>query len=209
MSKTVLNTRQQILATALQAFNKQGIEAAGVRDLAALLKLSAGNVTYYFPTRDDMVKELIAELDANIRVFTDKVKIESVADFFGQQKLVMDIQFQYRCLYLAYGALGLFNKKVGATLKKFEKRRTDQLKAALQGLMKSGQLEKAGSADMEALLTQIQGHANYWIVSAMINNPSAKKEQALKIALHGMAFLLNPYLTKKGKGELAKALKTK
>jgi len=209
MSKTVLNTRQQILATALQAFNKQGIEASGVRDLAAILNLSAGNVTYYFPTRDEMVKELINELDANIRLLTDKVKIETVIDFFGQQKLIMDVQFQYRSLYLALGTLSMYNKKAGASIKKFEKRRTDQLKTALQGLTKSAQLEKLSSSDMDALLSLVHGYSNHWIVSAMINNPSGKKDQSIKTAQHGMAFLLNPYLTKKGKGDLAKALKAK
>jgi hypothetical protein len=59
------------------------------------------------------------------------------------------------------------------------------------------------------LLSLVHGYSNHWIVSAMINNPSGKKDQSIKTAQHGMAFLLNPYLTKKGKGDLAKALKAK
>jgi AcrR family transcriptional regulator len=209
MSKTVLTTRQLILATALQAFNKQGIDAVGVRDLAALLKLSAGNVTYYFPTRDEMVKELVSDLDASMRLLTDKVKIESVSDFIAQQKVIMDAQFHNRSLYLAYGTLMMFNKKVASGFKKLEKKRNEQVKSALQGLAKSASLEKLSPGDLDALVGQIQGFSNSWIAGVLAENAAIKKEQAIKQGAKSFAFMLNPYLTKSGKGDLAKALKSK
>lgn len=207
MSKTTLTTRQQILSTALNAFNKQGIDAVGVRDLAALLKLSAGNITYYFPTRDDMVKELLTELDGNIRLMTDKVKVSNLSDFMAQQKLIMEEQFQNRCLFLAYGSLMMFNKKVASGLKKLEKRRNDLLKSSLQGLAKSSLLEKLSPSEMEALLSQMLSFSNSWITSMLADNASVKKEQAVKQGAKSFAFMLNPYLSKKGKAELAKAIK--
>lgn len=207
MSKTTLTTRQQILSTALTAFNKQGIDAVGVRDLAALLKLSAGNITYYFPTRDEMVKELLADLDGNIRLMTDKVKVSNLGDFVAQQKLIMEEQFQNRCLFLAYGSLMMFNKKVASGLKKLEKRRNDLLKSSLQGLSKNSLLEKLSPSEMEALLTQMLSFSNSWITAVMADNASVKKEQAVKQGAKSFAFMLNPYLSKKGKAELAKAIK--
>lgn len=207
MSKTTLTTRQQILSTALTAFNKQGIDAVGVRDLAALLKLSAGNITYYFPTRDEMVKELLADLDGNIRLMTDKVKVGTLGDFVAQQKLIMEEQFQNRCLFLAYGSLMMFNKKVASGLKKLEKRRNDLLKSSLQGLSKNSLLEKLSPSEMEALLTQMLSFSNSWITAVMADNASVKKEQAVKQGAKSFAFMLNPYLSKKGKAELAKAIK--
>lgn len=209
MSKSTLNTRQQILSTALTAFNKHGIEAVGVRDIAALLELSAGNITYYFPTKDEMIKELVAMLESDIRVLTDKVKIESIGDFFAQQKQVMEVQFNYRSVFLSYGSLMVYNKKVAGGLKKFEKKRAAHLKSILQSLSKNSFLEKLSPSDQDALLSQILSLSNSWISSALADNPGAKKEASTKEGAKSLAFLIQPFLSKKGKADLIKALKAK
>jgi AcrR family transcriptional regulator len=209
MSKKELTTRQFILATALQAFNRQGIEAVGVRDLAALLKLSAGNVTYYFPTREDLLKELVSDLDSSLRLLTDKVTITNVAEFISQQRLILDTQFHYRCLYLSYGTLMVFNKKAHNGLKKLDKQRTEQLKLSLQVLTKSTSLDKLDSSDLKAFLLLISNFSVSWVACVLGNNPTIKKDQAVKEALESFSTLISPYFSKKGKQDLAKALKSK
>src|SRR5688572_33064557 len=62
MSKLKLNTKQKILDKALELFNERGIEYVGLRELAALLDIRVGNITYYFPTKDDLVYDLSVEL---------------------------------------------------------------------------------------------------------------------------------------------------
>ena len=49
MSKGKPNTREKILARALELYNEHGVEYVGVRELAKDLNLKGGNITYYFP----------------------------------------------------------------------------------------------------------------------------------------------------------------
>ena len=58
MSKLKMNTREKILDKALEMFNERGIEYVGLRELAAILDIRVGNITYYFPTKDDLVYEI-------------------------------------------------------------------------------------------------------------------------------------------------------
>ncbi len=58
MSKPKLNTREIILDKALKMFNERGIEYVGLRELAGVLGIRVSNITYYFPTKDDLVYQL-------------------------------------------------------------------------------------------------------------------------------------------------------
>ena len=55
MSKSEITTEEKILAKALEMFNERGIEYVGMRELAATLNIRVSNITYYFPTKDDLV----------------------------------------------------------------------------------------------------------------------------------------------------------
>ncbi|RYZ50620.1 MAG: TetR/AcrR family transcriptional regulator, partial [Chitinophagaceae bacterium] len=48
VSKPKLNTKDKIRDKALELFNERGIEYVGLRELAALLNIRVGNITYYF-----------------------------------------------------------------------------------------------------------------------------------------------------------------
>ena len=62
MSKLKMNTRDKILDQSLKMFNERGIEYVGLRELAGILDIRVGNISYYFSTKDDLVYELSQEL---------------------------------------------------------------------------------------------------------------------------------------------------
>ncbi len=73
MSKTMMNTRDKILDKALEMFNERGIEYVGLRELASVLGIRVSNITYYFPTKDDLVYELSLELSKlNAAIIVEK-----------------------------------------------------------------------------------------------------------------------------------------
>ena len=47
---------------ALEWFNERGIEYVGLRELASVLNIRVSNISYYFPTKDDLVYALSLEL---------------------------------------------------------------------------------------------------------------------------------------------------
>jgi hypothetical protein len=47
------DTEERIVQVALEMFNKTGVEYVGMRELAMALDMRIGNLTYYFPTKDE------------------------------------------------------------------------------------------------------------------------------------------------------------
>src|SRR3954470_15043706 len=101
MSKIKLNTRDKILDKALEMFNEQGIEYVGLRELASLLDIRVSNITYYFPTKDDLVHELSLELSkANSGVIAKRESL-TMSAFLEMFHQVFQNHVKYRCLLLS------------------------------------------------------------------------------------------------------------
>ncbi len=50
--------RQQIIDAARRSIVEHGLEAVGVRDIAAAAGMSPGSITYYYPTLDDLLQQV-------------------------------------------------------------------------------------------------------------------------------------------------------
>jgi AcrR family transcriptional regulator len=61
-----MTTKDKILQTALQLFNKKGLTGVTIRDIAAELKISDGNLRYHFRTKDELVEALFDQLADDI-----------------------------------------------------------------------------------------------------------------------------------------------
>jgi len=59
-------SREQVLEAALQLFSTQGYRATSVRDIAALAKLSTGNVYHHFPDKETIFRTLLDQYWAAI-----------------------------------------------------------------------------------------------------------------------------------------------
>ena len=65
-----MKTEDKIVTKALEMFNIRGIEYVGLREISAELGIRVGNITYYFPTKDDLVNRLSLDLNKlNSKVF--------------------------------------------------------------------------------------------------------------------------------------------
>lgn len=66
-----MSTRVKILETALKLFNREGLDRISIRDIAAEIGISDGNLRYHFRTKDDLIEALFNEL-------ADKIGMELV-----------------------------------------------------------------------------------------------------------------------------------
>jgi AcrR family transcriptional regulator len=73
-----MTTKEKILNTALECFNRDGTDAVTVRSIAVELGMSHGNLCYHFPTTDDIIKalyfQLVEEMNAQIAPNTQNSK---------------------------------------------------------------------------------------------------------------------------------------
>ena len=97
-----MNTKERILEKALAMFNERGIEYVGLRELAGLLDMRVSNITYYFPTKDDLVYEialLLRNKNSEVMVPNDTLTMRGFLDMMHQ---VFQNHIAFRCLLLSF-----------------------------------------------------------------------------------------------------------
>jgi AcrR family transcriptional regulator len=62
-----MKTRDRIIQTAIELINKNGLANITIRELCETLKMSPGNLTYYFPKWQDLLDEIYSILFAELR----------------------------------------------------------------------------------------------------------------------------------------------
>src|SRR5215218_3060622 len=101
MSKLMMNTRDKILDKALEMFNERGIEYVGLRELASILGMRVSNITYYFPTKDDLVYQLSLELGKKNAALIMERESFTITAFLDMLHQVFQHHVQFRCLLLS------------------------------------------------------------------------------------------------------------
>ena len=77
------STKEIIVQKAVEMFNEQGVEYVGVRELAKELGMKGGNITYYFPTKDDIVMEVSMRLgEENNKILQKRADLR-ISEFLG------------------------------------------------------------------------------------------------------------------------------
>lgn len=200
MSKFKVNTRQKILDKALKTFNERGIEYVGMRELASILDMHVGNITYYFPTKDDLVYALSIELSQkNDQVITTRHSI-SMKEFLQVLAQVFNHHIEYRCLFLSIVHIMQQNKQIASAYKKTQAQRQSTIKANIILLSNSGYL-KVSDEERDFLTSNLSLISRFWISEAAISFNNMKPEQVIRHYLKLVITLFQPYSTARAKKE--------
>ncbi|RRB01116.1 TetR/AcrR family transcriptional regulator [Larkinella rosea] len=202
MSKFFMTTEEKIVAKALELFNERGIEYVGLRELAAVLGIRVGNITYYFPTKDDLVARLSADLAVlNSRITTDHLSIYSLLQRFAN---VFGNHVQYRCLLLSFVHLIEQNKALSEAYKATQDLRYKSLREDLSLLQKTGYLTP--ETEVEFVLSMITLLVRFWISEASISFRHLSPPEQISHYASLLANFLIPYATPKGKEDIQRFL---
>ena len=202
MSKSNMNTKDKIRDKALEMFNERGIEYVGLRELAGILDMRVGNITYYFPTKDDLVYELSVELskkNSGIMVPSETI---TLSGFLEIQYKVFQHHQQFRCLMLSFVHLMQQNKRIADAYKETQKTRKNTIKTNLKVLTESGYLQVKDEAELEFLVTTLALISRFWISEAVISFRTQTDDQQIRYYLNLVTTLFLPYSTTKGKKEI-------
>ena len=197
-----MNTRQKILDKALEMFNERGIEYVGLRELAAVLDMRVGNLTYYFPTKDDLVYHISLELaksNAAVMVVDENM---TMAGFLGMLEGVFQNHARFRCLLLSFVHVIAQNQQVAARYKKTQEVRSDTIASSLEVLRKAGYLKAEEGVNPAFLVSILALISRFWISEAAISGRKMKHEEQVSHYLLLVTDLLWPYATAKGRKEI-------
>lgn len=201
-----MNRRQQVRDKALEMFNERGVEYVGLREIAAALNMRVSNITYYFPTKDDLVFALAQELSAaNSTILTSGTSL-TVADFLQGLKAAFENQLTYRGLVVSVVHLLRQNRYMAATYEKTQRNRMETLTRNLQALMSNSELEALDEQSVQHLVYTISLISRFWIAEATVAFKKQSMQAHATYALKTIANLLLPYATAKGQPALQQFL---
>ena len=198
-----MTKEEKIVAKALEMFNERGIEYVGLRELAAVLGIRVGNITYYFPTKDDLVNRLAQDLSK----LNEQISVEehlSLFSFLDRFRKVFGHHVQYRCLLLSFVHLMEQNKVLSEGYKETEKKRYSSIVTNLSSLQASEYL--APEADTDFLVSVFTLAARFWISEASLSFRHLSPPEQITHYVTLLAKLVIPYATEKGKADVRRFL---
>ena len=204
MSKLKSDTRGKILDKALEMFNERGIEYVGLRELAAILDMRVSNITYYFPTKDDLVFALSAELARKNSELFITVENLTMLNFLHMLNKVFYNQVKFRGLLLSFVHTMKQNPLIRDAYKKTQIKRKSTITSNLQVLATSGYLKIEEEDNFEYLVSAISLISRFWISEAAVSYTHLSIEQQIRHYLIMITKLLLPHSKKKRKKEIEK-----
>ena len=196
-----MTTQEHIVAKALELFNRRNIEHVGMRELAAELGMRIGNITYYFPTKDDLVYRIARDLtELNSQTIVEKEEI-TIQSFFDMMRQAFENHCRYRCLFVSFVHL-MQNPLMAERYKISEKTRYDTWRRNVANLEKNGYIALKSAQDTEFLVSAIALIARFWISEATVSYRHLAIEKQIDHYIDIIARILLPYTTAKGRRQL-------
>lgn len=195
-----MSTKEKIVARALELFNESGINKVGVREIAASLGISPGNMSYYFPKKEDLLEELQHRIaQANDAAFDHFfANPGGMVHFLQLIQQIFNNQYKYRCLLLNIVELQNDSNKTRADYQKIEQRRRNFYRNVFQSMVEQKEL-KATEADIDFLVSFMTLAARFWLSEAAISFRDWSKAQIIQHYLQLIMKQLSLFATPKGK----------
>ena len=197
-----MSVAERIVAKALEMFNQKGIEYVGMRELAAALDTKLGNITYYFPTKEDLIIRIatdLSTLNSSILQADSSITLTSYMDLTRKH---FEYQFQYRCLFLSFVHLVLHYEHMAERYKKVEEQRKKTAMTNIENLIKNNYLKQLSPGDLAFLRSAISFISRFWISEAAISHSKLKPADQIQHYINLIENILLPYCTAKGKSQL-------
>lgn len=206
--------KNDILEAARDLYNKHGLEQVTMRDVAKKVSISAGNLTYHFPTRNDIVlalmDRLLAEIDKALTLpaFLSQPYNGALAMAVQQCRIVIEKQLEYEFLFnKKYAEIITALPPMQALLQQVLTRRFEQWQQLNTLLVKEKLALASLQADSHAHSHALNIVGLYWHQEAAIYHPQLTVAKKVDYALAVIFQLYKPYLTKKGLAMLNPLLK--
>ena len=204
--KNKLDTEERIVRVALEMFNKAGVEYVGMRELAAALDMRIGNLTYYFPTKDDLVNRLSLDLASENNKTIVPLEEVTIKVFFEMLRQVFQNHLKYRCLMLSFVHILERNPIISKRYGKIQSKRNETWANNVLALQKGKYIATHNQAEIDFLVSSIALIARFWISEATISYKGQSEQFQITHYLKMIARIFIPYATSKGKKDLEEML---
>lgn len=204
MSKNKISTRELIVTKALEMYNTFGAEYVGVRELAKELETKAGNITYYFPTKNDLIIELSNRLIASNSEIINQERDNDLYSFLDMNRRLYFNQYKYRSYFISLPLWLQQDIQFAQNYREMLGARRNSFTLDLKKLVTAGYLLPLPDTEIDPMLNAIAATSRLWICEATIDGLIDNETIAVNTYLDRLAGLVNFIASEKGKADIEK-----
>ncbi|HMA30957.1 MAG TPA: TetR/AcrR family transcriptional regulator [Casimicrobiaceae bacterium] len=182
-------TRERILETGLELFNRHGEPHVTTADIADEMNISPGNLYYHFRNKDEIVGELYAAFDASVAplLATPASRPSGVEDLWLLLHLLFERMWQYRFVYRDVDDITSRNARIAARFAAMTRSVRAVVAAMCTGMRETGAL-RASDREIDALATNVVVIATYWMSFQRVSQPAGRSVRGADEQAAGMRF---------------------
>ncbi|MGB0955479.1 MAG: TetR/AcrR family transcriptional regulator [Panacagrimonas sp.] len=189
LGKSAGGTRQRIVLSSIALFNRHGVQSVTIERICSDLKISPGNLTYYFPRKDDLIRATVEALQARVHEALQRpVEVESPRDGAAYLVRLLKTFWDFRFYFNALAFLMTDNPKLRKEYDQLRRWMIDTMVSDLEFLSEQKYFAEPVTPNTFRLLAEnIYGLLLNWLRTQQIENPSARTppKAALKdVTLH-------------------------
>ena len=173
-------TRERILETALDLFNRFGEPSITTSAIAQEMRISPGNLYYHYKSKEKIVEDLFVafrrEIEATLAA--PEQRPPHAEDIWLFLHLVFEAIWRYRFLYRDLNHLLARHRLLEREFRRILAHKTETAATILRGLVAAGQMH-ATPADIEALAVNMTVIASYWLSFETARDPRAVQDDAV------------------------------
>lgn len=194
-----MKTKVLIKNTALGLFNTRGVMNITLRDVAAELQKSYGNITYHYASKEVLLQELYSDLQTALQQLGQNFGVSNdlLRDFILAPRATYEISLQYRFFYSDYLELQRHYPLLMQEVQKQQQQSMQFYREKLLQLQKMGLLRPdlpEGSIEHLMLLSGLV--RTFFFIQSPATGTDAQAEADRYFAQ--LNLLLWPYLTTAG-----------
>jgi AcrR family transcriptional regulator len=190
-------TRERILETSLELFNRFGEPHITTADIADEMNISPGNLYYHFRNKDEIIGELYAAFEAGLLplLAVPPDRRVDVEDLWLLLHLLFERMWQYRFLYRDLDELTSRNRKLGLRFGDVLRRGCAAVVELCRGMVANGTM-RASEREIAAVAQNVVLVATYWMSFERLAHPQRGKTTEIDLgrAAHQVLALVAPYL---------------
>jgi AcrR family transcriptional regulator len=157
-------TRERILETSLDLFNRFGESHITTADIAGEMNISPGNLYYHFRNKDDIIGELYAAYEARVMPLLDDPdgRHVDVEDLWLLLHLLFEHMWAYRFLYRDLDEIASRSRKIGTRFGVLLRRSEAAMTALCRGMVAAGSM-RASESEITAVARNVVLVSTYWM----------------------------------------------
>lgn len=194
-----MNTKDDIKQKSLELFNQKGFSEVTLRDIASALGKSYGNITYHFPTKENLLNTLYFDMVDELQSVSIAFKTDEslFTKILSAPKYTFDISFKYLFLFKDYNHILRTYPNIAAVVMKSNEARKQAMLQTLVALQMQEILRKdLQEKDLQYIMELSSAMRTYFFLQ--INDTEANNPELQATYVSYVNLLLYPYLTEKG-----------